>query len=136
MNTPKAQFQIDNGSGWQTVAEVDIIDGIVEPPAAWTMVRALHKRISYTGELPIQLTVAPSNPRDTHFAGFAKSIVEELFKLDFWIESGPGVYDIRQDFADILARRAYDLVVHALTILDRPEYIIDIPDLTELPKEE
>jgi hypothetical protein len=59
MNNPKAQFQVNNGAGWETIAEADIINGIVKPPNAWTMVRAMQKRISYTGYTPIEITIAP-----------------------------------------------------------------------------
>ncbi len=90
------------------------------------------------------------NPRDTHFSGFAQAVVEEMYKLEFWIEPGLEYDDMRQAFADIIARRAYDLVLHTVwqtipasgsTIkkyqgLTIEEIAAMIPDLPELPEEQ
>lgn len=59
MNNPKAQFQINNGNGWQTIAEADIIDGIVSPPSAWTMARVMHRQIVYVGYTLVETTAVP-----------------------------------------------------------------------------
>lgn len=64
MNNPKALFQINNGAGWQTIAEAEIINGIIPPPPnAWTMARAMNKQITYTGYTPIEITVAPEEDK-------------------------------------------------------------------------
>lgn len=147
MSNPKAQFQVDHGSGWETVAEVDIIDGVVRPPNAWTMVRALRKQIVYTDSVSEEITIAPSTPRDTHFAGWAKAVRREEqnkmcgIGLDDWTPTKS-----EKVGRDVVARRAYDLAWHILwysipTIkkyndLPIEEIISIIPDLTELPKEE
>lgn len=178
MNNPKAQFQIDNGNGWQTIAEVDIIDGVAQAPNAWTMARALHKQIVYIWHIPEKITVAPSDstpdeivdvmlggwkkpitldgkqvfisteeqtPRDTHFAGFAKALWNELLANTRTFHS-----DYEESQQTILARRAYDLVVHFLrhttpvsgsTIKKYQGMTIEeianaIPDMPELPKEQ
>lgn len=34
-------------------------DGVVNPPNAWTMVRALQKQIVYVGYTPVKATVVP-----------------------------------------------------------------------------
>ena len=133
MNNPKAQFQIDNGSDWQTIAEAEIINGIVEPPNAWTMVRAMQKQIVYTGYTPEKVMVAPSSSRDTHFTGFAKLLADELR-----VTGGYPISEVKQ----LIARRAYDLAYHTLfnaslrdlDSLTTEECVINIPDLTELPK--
>lgn len=137
-NNPKALFQVNNGTGWQTIAEADIIDGVIPPPPnAFTMARAMHKQIIYTGYTPVEVTVASSNPRDTHFAGFAKAVVEEMYKLEFWIEPGLEYDDMRQAFADIIARRAYDLACHVATHTQLTAHgdMSKIPDMPELLRE-
>ena len=166
MSNPKAQFQIDNGNGWQTIAEVDIIDGVVQPPNAWTMARVLHKQIVYTGFAPEEITVVPSksepnwealnaalkaigntNERNTHFAGFAKALWQELLAVD---EGHIDISDynrideeMMEQYRAIIARRAYDLVQHTilnigpadLDMLTTEECVQRVPDLTELPSE-
>lgn len=143
MNRPKAQFQVDHGSGWETIAEVDIIDGVAQAPNAWTMVRALRKQIVYTGWTEETITVPP-NPRDTHFAGFAKALWSELLANTRTFHS-----DYEESQQTTIARRAYDLVIHVLrhtipasgsTIkkyqgLTIEEIANAIPDMTELPEE-
>jgi hypothetical protein len=112
----KAQFQINTGDGWKTVAEADIIDGIIKPPSTWTAVRAMQKRIVYTGSLPVEVTVAPSTneptPRETHFAGFAKTVIKEMYSL---VTSIHDFEDMQEDFAEVIARRAYDLAIHIIS---------------------
>lgn len=56
-NNPKALFQVDHGSGWQTIAEVDITNGVIQPPNAWTMARALRKQIVYVDYTPVKSTI-------------------------------------------------------------------------------
>ncbi len=58
-NSTKALFQVDNGDGWQTIAEADITNGIVQPPNAWTMVRAMRKQIVYVGYTPVKMLETP-----------------------------------------------------------------------------
>jgi len=85
--------------------------------------------------------------RDTQFAGFAKLLWEELLEL-----RGRGYIDVANDMMDeewnaeyrqIIARRAYDLVGHALENIDPndldrlspDERVLKMPDLTEWPEE-
>ena len=79
-----------------------------------------------------------SDERDTKFAGFAKALWDEVLSKN---PSG-SLYD---GICLILARRAYDLVGHAIDNVD--SYLLDlswsnedvvsyIPDLPELPEEE
>lgn len=77
-----------------------------------------------------------TDPRDTHFSGFARAVVEEMYKLDFWIEPGAEYDDMRQAFADIIARRAYDLACHVATHTQLTAHgdMSKIPDLPELPE--
>ncbi len=142
-NNPKALFQVDHGAGWQTIAEVDITNGIVQPPNAWTMVRAMRKQIVYVDDTPVKTTIAPSDnsQRDTHFAGFAKLLADEL-----QVTGGYPLSEVKQ----LIARRAYDLVTHVLwqttpasgsTIkkykgLTIEEIARAIPDMPALPKVE
>jgi hypothetical protein len=128
----KAQFQVYRGSEWVTIVEADIIDGEAQVSVEWAGIEGLEKRITYTGSMPIEITTVTSSSRDTHFAGFAQALMHELF-----VETEPHNWsELIAQAEPIIARRVYDLMMHALTILDRPEYIDDIPDLAELPKEE
>lgn len=69
--------------------------------------------------------------RDTHFAGFARSAIDEI----------NGAYSEDEEII-ILARRAYDLVGHTIEStehidLDRlstQEHILRIPDMPVLPE--
>jgi hypothetical protein len=81
--------------------------------------------------------------RDTHFAGFAKLVVDEL-ERNWLIPGHPSVIPIiKKDMAKIIAQRAFDLACHTLYetgygldkfyILER--IIEQVPDLTEFPKE-
>ncbi len=152
-NNPKAQFQINNGAGWQTIAEADIIDGVAQAPNAWTMVRAMQKRVVYTGYTPVKITVVPSdnNRRDTHFIGFADQLIDELLEtnaLDMLDAKRFWEINERQEVIQLLARRAYDLVLHTVwrtipasgsTIakyegLTIAEIANAIPDMPELPE--
>lgn len=156
MSNPKAQFQLNNGNGWQTIAEVDIIDGVVNPPSAWTAARVLHKQIVYVGSTPIKTTVVPSDdtPRDTHFSGFAVALFQEM-QADLtalYVALGSrrerDIASAEQIIQQRLARRTYDLVAHIL--LSAPTSALEhchsayeagwniqsIPDLPELPTEE
>ena len=86
-----------------------------------------------------------SDPRDTQFAGFAKSLFHELYETD-------GVYyEITNDFwkeewQEIIARRAYDLACHVLeqvplliqnvpNTLTVEEVVRYVPDMTKWPEE-
>lgn len=89
------------------------------------------------------------NARDTQFKRFAKLLLEEIGKVtdDFCKEPfdkgmNALVRDIyasekyENDVQLLIARRAYDLVKHALTYFDTVYgEFEDIEDLTELPKE-
>lgn len=128
---------MDTGAGWQTIAEVDVIDGRVTPPTAWTAARVLRKQIKYTGDLSEQIM----RPRDTQFVGFAKLLVEELLQADTSeIHTGDDG-TLSRTWETLIARRAYDLVTHAvLSIgpadLDRlttDECVQSVPDLAKLP---
>src|SRR6266699_4010486 len=77
-----------------------------------------------------KLVDAQKQERDTHFAGFAKLMWEEA--------SNTPMNEIEQ----LIARRAYDLVVHALNTCSLEAFEImvngaqEVPDLTEWPKSE
>jgi hypothetical protein len=98
------------------------------------------------------------NNRDTQFAGFAKLLWDELINAN-----GGGYIDVNTDFDDgidptdyrgIIARRAYDIVKHAIIELscqgaldfrdpdfDKYEYragemVEIIPDMTEYPQDQ
>lgn len=144
MNNPKAQFQINNGNGWQTIAEADIIDNIVEPPNAWTMARAMHKQIVYPGYYSgytQEITNIPS-PRDTHFSGFAVALFQEM-QADLtalYVALGSrreqDITSAEAIIQQILARRAYDLACHVATHTQLTAHgdMSKIPDLPELPE--
>jgi hypothetical protein len=77
-----------------------------------------------------------NSPRDTQFAGFAKALWEELRDAG----CTAAYYDpdpvFRNDALEIIARRAYDLVVHAIECLDckgceSVEWVSDLPVLPE-----
>lgn len=71
--------------------------------------------------------------RDTQFMGFARAVVEEITGRDEYDEC---------DMEEIIARRAHDLVEHAIYALDMPalclngKHLSDIPDLPVLPGEQ
>lgn len=75
--------------------------------------------------------------RDTQFIGFANALVDDLRR-----NVGMG-NDERLPYVQLIARRAYDLVKHAiehiehidLDRLSSDEQVSKIPDLAELPKE-
>lgn len=75
--------------------------------------------------------------RDTHFAGFAKLLMDDL--IDAQVEHYHD--NNREDFVTtLIAQRAYDLVHHALEydsaeMVDWPleQVMKSIPDLTEWP---
>jgi len=77
-----------------------------------------------------KLVEAQKQERDTHFAGFAKLLWEEA--------SNTPMNEIEQ----LIARRAYDLVVHALNTCSLEAFEImgngvqEVPDLTEWPRSE
>lgn len=85
------------------------------------------------------------NARDTKFAGFAKALVEDLFR--FHALDGRTFVNQGDKIEQIVARRAYDLVEHACKnvnddqaragmILHPNAMLRAVKDMTELPKEE
>ncbi len=92
-----------------------------------------------------------TNPRDTQFQGFAKVLWDELVRAN-----GYGYIDVNEDddgidptnYRQIIARRAYDLLYHASIAINNTQVkqlgmslhpnamMRDIPDLTDLPKEQ
>jgi hypothetical protein len=78
--------------------------------------------------------------RETQFQGFAKLLTDELIKY-LTSRAGLTLDEIEQEWHEVIARRAYDLVCHAqadpkdLDVLGLEEAIQRIPDMTELPKE-
>ena len=83
------------------------------------------------------------NERDTHFAGFAKLLWDELLHVhEFgYIEVSDDEEEENVQYQEIIARRAYDLARHfvwhamggtenAITII-----VADVPDMTEWPVE-
>ena len=152
MSNPKALFQIDNGAGWETVAEADIIDGVAQAPNVWTMARVMRKQIVYTGYVQEVISVPPDdNPRDTHFTGFAKALWSEMLQANDYGYIDCNEHDDPTDtpnYIEVIARRAYDLVLHTCwrtipasgsTIKKYSGMTIEeianmIPDMSELPK--
>lgn len=71
--------------------------------------------------------------RDTHFAGFARLLIEEVYA------NGPQTIDV---FERIIAQRAYDLVRHALEQASHGEHAFDaeivfhrqVTDLAQWPE--
>ncbi len=52
-----------------------------------------------------------ANPRDTQFAGFVKLLSREMFQIPgVWVETAQD----REALEQLVARRAYDLVQHAV----------------------
>lgn len=85
--------------------------------------------------------------RDTHFAGFAKLLYEDLYGsfgalFDAYSDDEQRA-KAAQDIHERLAQRAYDLVAHTilhtsshdLDVLDSAEIPPRIPDLTAWPEE-
>lgn len=74
------------------------------------------------------------NPRDTQFTGFAKLLLQEMLAQTQWDGMDFNADDTEdvENYSLIIARRAYDLVVHTLIEVNRWETIkkIQIPDLT------
>jgi hypothetical protein len=87
--------------------------------------------------------------RDTHFAGFAKLLTQELWEQGY-LRGKPHVFEeiIRPYIETLIARRVYDLLVydrmntgtsdlqHAASSLEAAEMVNGIPDLTAWPKEQ
>lgn len=74
------------------------------------------------------------NERDTHFAGFARLLWDDLnTKLDFWIDTTEP--NFTEEFEFIIARRAYDLACHVAThtLLSAHGDMRKIPDMIEWP---
>jgi hypothetical protein len=91
------------------------------------------------------------NPRDTQFQGFAKALLEELLGdvlNEYGFIGGRENYaDLNHDLnicEEIIARRAYDLVSHAIDnsrANDMEDWETErimpyVPDMNELPKEQ
>lgn len=85
-----------------------------------------------------------NTPRDTQFAGFAEKLSQEIHDMACSFTIFPGAYVLKRMECEIIARRAYDLVMHTLwnvASIDMETLFIDemaakVPDLTELPKEQ
>jgi len=102
-----------------------------------------------------KLVEAQKQERDNHFAGFAKLLWDDLLEAN-----GHGYIDVNADdnpadgwssldgrverpgYLTVIARRAYDLVVHALNTCSLEAFEImgngaqEVPDLTEWPRSE
>jgi hypothetical protein len=89
-----------------------------------------------------------SELRNTHFAGFAKSVVDELLSLEALSDLEMIVSDWEDrglaPMRDIIARRAFDLLMHAIGNLDgsvldlsasNEQVVQEIPDMPVLPEE-
>lgn len=79
--------------------------------------------------------------RDTHFAGFATRVIEEMLQQgDVWIETTSD--DWKEQWQAVIAQRAYDLVHHTiesmshidLDRLDTNEHVERIPDMEAFPE--
>lgn len=90
-----------------------------------------------------------SNPRDTHFLGFASALFQEM-QADLtalYVALGSrreqDIASAESIIQQLIARRTYDLVKHTilnigpadLDMLTTEECVQRVPDLTELPKE-
>jgi hypothetical protein len=78
-----------------------------------------------------------NNERDTHFAGFARLVIEEVYA------NGPQTIDV---YEQIIAQRAYDLVKYACVDINNEQMLQGVrlhpnamlravADLTEWPPE-
>lgn len=82
-----------------------------------------------------------NTPRATQFTGFAHALLLEMLaqRQGEWIDFNSGDPSEIEEYSAIIARRAYDLVVHTIahstTDFDWPTQVTDIPDMTEFPKE-
>lgn len=96
-----------------------------------------------------------NDPRDTQFTGFAQLLWQDLLDAngmgyintkegdDPSVGWGPA-YPAYPGYLTIIARRAYDLVLHTIDsmnpiapqCLDNDEIVHATPDLTEWPKQE
>lgn len=85
------------------------------------------------------------NPRDTQFMGFAKGVWGEITTTLEALEVEHEIVDgclmcnwtpekIAQVVEPLIARRAYDLVLHAVNETIGTGDVSSVPDLTELPK--
>ena len=87
----------------------------------------------------------PTNERDTHFAGFAKLLLQELMaKYD---HLPPGQWGPAEKDELIITRRAYDLMHHACWMINNAQFksggvrlhpnamMRAIEDLTEWPND-
>lgn len=108
-------------------------------------------------EMYAPVTGSPESERDTHFAGFARRVWEEMLSQTVWqgIDVTAGHIPLHhpedeehQRYIQIIARAAYDLTCHAIRVLDSKHLLhfdeyrdadaivdSDIPDLTERPSE-
>lgn len=83
-----------------------------------------------------------STERDTHFAGFAQVLLQEMFEGRSYIDFSKFDEDVCEQYQLLFARRAYDLVHHAmwniasidLERLSMDECTHKIPDLSALPE--
>ncbi len=87
------------------------------------------------------------NPRDTQFHDFAGLLLEEMLeqRKGDWINFNADDTEAFDEYSAIIARRAYDLVEHAISTMnpiafqcskDDDEIIHAVPDLSAWPKEE
>jgi hypothetical protein len=90
------------------------------------------------------------NERDTQFKGFATLLRQDIFKQLQWLDFGftPKQQEsIDRAIEKLIARRAYDLVKHAIESCTLQEenvgarmnedYLLsNIPDMTEWPEDE
>ena len=88
------------------------------------------------------------NERDTHFAGFAKVLFDELLSVDAGridISSYNQMDDAMIDrYRLIITQRSYDLVKHAIEedsdvpqwmLTNRKKHVADVPDVTAWPEQ-
>ena len=67
--------------------------------------------------------------RDNQFAGFAKMLWQELYhEIDWQQDSG-------ENAEQIIAQRAYDLVMHAVSETTGAKSIDHVPDMRQWPEE-
>ncbi len=81
-----------------------------------------------------------ANERDTHFAGFARLVAQELYENGLLDLNHAAVYDAPGMVVEIIAQRAYDLAIHSFESVpdekqseygDPPDCVKHVPDINQ-----
>lgn len=84
------------------------------------------------------------NKRDTQFAGFAEKLYQEIQEMACSYRTAPSPEELKQRECEIIARRAFDLVLHTvwnvapidLERLFMHEVAAKVPDMATWPEEQ